>query len=407
MTGTQADRPAAEAASCHGDEAERCARAVWSRIAEPGDAVAHLLVNEAGAAAALERVGSGRTIPFGAGAREGSRRPVGATDLARWRVRLDGLDPRWDQSNLAAVGGRVVIPGDDEWPPRLDDLGPAAPFCLWVRGERDLAALTEHAVSVVGARAATGYGEFVAGELGIGCGSAGFTVVSGAAYGVDGAAHRGALDTPGGTLAVLACGVDRPYPRGHETLLGRIAADGLVVSEVPPGSAPTRWRFLQRNRLIAAVSGVTVVVEAAARSGALGTARRAADLGRLVAAVPGPVTSGSSVGCHQLLRAGATCVTSAEEVLELLRPLGEQLRLDDDAVLEGRARSDGPTAVHDGLSPELLRLLDAVPKRRWSMAASIARTAGSDPALALSGLGRLEARGLVARSVHGWRRSGT
>jgi DNA processing protein len=365
---------------------ERQARAAWSRIAEPGDAAAHALVAEVGAVEALERV----------------RGPLAE---GHWGQRLRRL-PGHLLAEPGSSSVRVVVPGDAEWPGSLHDLGPGTPFCLWVRGESELAALSARSVAIVGARASTGYGEYVAGELGIGSTAAGFTVVSGAAYGIDGAAHRGALTSPGPTIAVLACGVDRAYPRGHESLLGRILGSGLLVSEVPPGSAPTRWRFLQRNRLIAALTRATVVVEAARRSGALGTARRAIELGREVGAVPGPVTSSTSTGCHDLLRAGATCVTTSEDVLELLRPIGEQLRLDDGQVLDGRPRAgELPSAIHDGLAPELMRLLDAVPLRSWATTDSIALVAGVDGSKALSGLGRLESRGLTRRSAHGWRRA--
>lgn len=368
-------------------DGEREARAVWSRIAEPGDAAAHALVAREGAVEALERVRA--ELPEG-----------------HWAQRLRRLPARFLAASDSAI--RVVVPGDAEWPPSLNDLDAAAPFCLWLRGGLELAAAAATSVAIVGARSSTAYGEYVAGELGIGCTAAGYTVVSGAAYGIDGAAHRGALACPGPTIAVLACGVDRAYPRGHESLLGRIVSTGLLVSEVPPGSSPTRWRFLQRNRLIASLTRATVVVEAARRSGALGTARRAIDLGRDVAAVPGPVTSAASAGCHELLRAGATCVTTTEDVVELLRPIGEQLRLDDGQVLEGRPRpGELPSAVHDGLAPELLRVLDAIPVKSWASSESIALVAGIDASRALSGLGRLESRGLARRSAHGWRRAGT
>ena len=201
----------------------------------------------------------------------------------------------------------------------------APPVALWVRGPRSAGELSDRAVAVVGARAATGYGTHVAGELGAGLAAAGATVVSGAAIGIDGAAHRGALGVGGATVAVLACGIDRAYPAAHAALLERIAATGLVVSEYPPGSVPARHRFLVRNRLIAALGGGTVVVEAAVRSGAQRTAADTEALGRLVMAVPGAVTSGPSAGCHQLIRDGALLVTGADDVLEAVGRLGVDL----------------------------------------------------------------------------------
>ena len=283
---------------------ERLARAAWSRVAEPGDEQAYAFVAEHGPGPAMAALLAGQV------------------DVARWRVRLPALDPARELRAVERLGGRLVIPSDPQWPRVLDDLGPARPFCLWARGPLDLRAVSGSAVAIVGCRAATSYGEHVAAELGSGCAEHGVTVVSGAAYGIDGAAHRGALSATGPTVAVLACGVDRAYPKGHEQLISRITQVGAVITEAPPGSAPTRWRFLERNRLIAALAEATVVVEAAWRSGALGTANRALGLNRTVCAVPGPVTSPASTGCHALIRDGAVCVTEAAEIFELLGPIG-------------------------------------------------------------------------------------
>lgn len=368
---------------------DRAARAVWSRLAEPADEAAGAMVAELGPSEALHRVRRGRGD---------ARHPV----RERWTSRWERVDPVRERDHHERSGGTIVVPGDPDWPSGLDDLGPARPFCLWVRGAGDLARVSAGSVAVVGARAATGYGVHVAGEIGLGCAAAGHVVVSGAAYGIDGAAHRGALATDGPTVAVLACGIDRAYPAGHAGLLDRIRGRGVVVSEMPPGSAPTRWRFLQRNRLIAAMTTATVVVEAARRSGALGTARRAIDLGRAVGAVPGPVTSAVSVGCHDLLRAGAVCVTGDTDALELVRPIGFPAGPDPE---ERGADGAVPARSHDGLSPELVRLLDAVPRKAWAEVASVADLGALTPGEALRGLGRLEARGLVERSPHGWRRA--
>src|SRR5690606_18729050 len=239
--------------------------------------------------------------------------------VARWAPRLDGLDPRRELRVLERLGGELLVPGDAGWPVGLDDLGPVRPLALWVRGNRDLAALAERSVAVVGARACTDYGRHVTGEIAAGLAARGFTVVSGGAYGIDAAAHRAAVVSGGPTVAFLAGGVDRFYPAGNTELLREVVGSGgAVVSEVPPGSVPSRVRFLLRNRLIAAVAGATVVVEAAWRSGSLSTAVRAAELSRPVGAVPGPVTSMASAGCHRLLRDGAAvCVTDADEVAEL------------------------------------------------------------------------------------------
>ena len=212
-------------------------------------------------------------------------------------------------------GIRFVIPTDDEWPIQLNDLDTETPIGLWVRGDGGLAETVQNSIAVVGARACTTYGERVASELGTLASDHGDTVVSGAAFGIDAAAHRGALSAGGTTVAVLACGVDVAYPSAHQGLLDRIAQNGLVISEMPPGTTPRKQYFLVRNRIIAALSKQTVVVEAALRSGALSTAHWAGDLGRTVWGVPGPITSASSAGVHRELAAGYMSIVPTLETL--------------------------------------------------------------------------------------------
>ncbi|WP_284740281.1 DNA-processing protein DprA [Amycolatopsis sp. RTGN1] len=233
----------------------------------------------------------------------------------------------------AQLGARFVIPEDDDWPAADtfaglstlaadDDSCGGAPLGLWVQGESrldDLAAA--RSVAIVGSRAATEYGEHHAAELAYALASRNVAVWSGAAYGIDGAAHRGALatDHPASTVAVLPCGLDTGYPAGHVGLLKRIAAAGAIVSEYPPGVPPAQHRFLARHRLLAALTSATVVVEAGVRSAARHAARTAAALGRPVLAVPGPVTSAASAGCHQLIQDGtARLVTSADDILDAI-----------------------------------------------------------------------------------------
>ncbi len=288
---------------------ERWARVAWSRVAEPGShQVARWLASHGGAVGALEALRGGRL-----GAAEGYAARAAEVDLVEVaRV-------------LRVLGVRVVVPGDDEWPTGLSDLA-APPVCLYVRGPLELGPALERSVAVVGSRAATEYGTQVAWELGEGLAGRGATVVSGAAYGIDAAGHRGALAADGRTVAVLACGPDRVYPQGHEALIGRIATSGAVVTEVPVGWAPLRSRFLSRNRLIAAMTLGTVVVEAGLRSGSLNTVKHARDHHRHVAAVPGPVTSAVSAGCHKIIRDGGTLVTDAAEVLDLMGRMGVDAR---------------------------------------------------------------------------------
>ncbi len=357
-----------------GDE-ERRARAVLSRVAEPADRRISVLVREAGPIDAVAALRAG-----------------GVQAAERYAARLAEADPDADLARVAQVGGRLVVPGDLEWPSQLEALGDSAPWCLWVRGTTDLRLSAVRSVAVVGARAATSYGSYVASTLGSDLGLAGWTVVSGGAFGIDAAAHAGALAVGGVTVAVLACGVDVAYPPRHDALFARIAADGLLVSEVPPGAAPHRGRFLVRNRVIAALTRATVVVEAAVRSGSLSTANEAEKLGRPVLAVPGPVTSELSAGANRLLRSGALAVTCAAEVVEAAGDLGVDLA-PDDAV--------APTP-RDLLDPLARRVLDAVPVRRAATVEAIARTAGLTPAETVSALGLLDVTGFVRSAPDGW-----
>src|SRR5215468_6943098 len=232
--------------------------------------------------------------------------------LGRWAGRLGEAPTESDLDGWRRAGIRLVCPGDPEWPSQLAVLGDASPWGLWVRGSGDLRYGCLRSVSVVGTRAATAYGSHVCTEMAATLAERGWTVVSGGAFGIDGCAHRGAIRAGGVTIAVLACGVDRDYPPGHYGLFRDIRVGGATVSEWPPGRMPTRPGFLVRNRVIAALSRGTVVVEAARRSGALNTARHARDQGRPLMAVPGPVTSTQSAGCHEAIREwGAVCVTGA------------------------------------------------------------------------------------------------
>lgn len=354
---------------------DRLARAAWSRLAEPGDARAMALVEQVGAGDALRALVC-REVEW----------------MERYLPRLAELDPHRDLETLRRLGGRLVLPSDAEWPVRLAQLS-APPPCLWVRGPVGLDAVEHRSVAVVGARASTAYGEHVTGEISCGVAERGFAVVSGLAYGVDGAAHRAAM-TAGVSVAVVAGGLDRAYPQGHDALMSALAREGAVVSEVPPGSAPTRSRFLQRNRLIAAMSGGTVVVEAALRSGALNTARTAAALSRPVGAVPGPVTSASSAGCHELVRDGrAVLVTDAEEVVDLVGRIGE----------DAQEPSERLVTPGDELDELTRRVRDALPVRTGRPIDRLAAAAGLEPVVVQAALGRLALLGLAERHGHGWR----
>jgi DNA processing protein len=357
---------------------DRSARWTLARIAEPGDSALGKAVTQHGAAEVLDRLRA---------------RASGLTAESSYLVRLESHDEEEQLRRLTDVDGRFVVPGDAEWPTQLADLGTTQPLGLFLRG-RDLRLAAVRSVAVVGARAATDYGAHVAAELGADLAARGWVVVSGGAYGIDAAAHRGALAGGGATVAVLACGVDVTYPRGQAALLERIAGgEGVVVSELPPGSTPTRPRFLTRNRVIAAVSRGTVVVEAAYRSGALNTASSAASLGRFVMAVPGPVTSSMSAGAHRLMQREppARLVTGADDVVEEVGSIGE---LAPEPLSPRRAR--------DGLDPETLRVIEAVPARGAVSAGAVSHAAGLEEGLVVGALHRLMLAGLVDRTGEGW-----
>ncbi|RXZ67025.1 DNA-processing protein DprA, partial [Agromyces albus] len=321
-----AARLAAELSALRRDDGaalEAFARALLSSVAEPGDGLLGRVVAALGPAESaellLESVPAERLAARVAEAGESLDEREAAAGLERWLPRVDHAAFVRSLAQAARVEARLLIPGDPEWPAGVDELGVHAPLLLWIRGRADALNHGRPSIALVGARAATGYGEHVAMEASAGLVDRGFTIVSGGAYGIDGMAHRSALASDGVTVAFLAGGVDRFYPMGHEALLSRIAATGAVVSELGCGAAPTKWRFLQRNRLIAAASEATVVLEAGVRSGSLNTAGHAAALGRPLGAVPGPVTSPASGGCHRLLREyNAVCVVDAGQMAELV-----------------------------------------------------------------------------------------
>jgi DNA processing protein len=391
-------------------ETERTARAALSRLFEPQDAAGLALVHIAGAEDGL-RIATGELAAGAELEREMFRlldqnsQGSGWTGLAvarkRWAPRVPDLAPARDLATMQRLGGRLIIPSDELWPRQLADLGLQEPICLWWRGVEQPLPPAGKTSALVGSRDSTAYGSAVTGDLAYSLAQRGFTIVSGGAYGIDAHAHRAALagGSSGGipTIAVMAGGVDRFYPSGNEDLLRAVANQGAVLAEVPPGSAPTRYRFLQRNRLIAALASVTVVVEARWRSGALNTAHHAETLGRAVGAVPGSVHSANSAGCHRLLReGGAVCVTDAAEIAELASPSGE-------ALPEART---GQAAVQDGLTLEDLILLDALPLRSTTSVEKLTVVAGLSADSVRAGLGRLGLLGLAESQRGGWKRAG-
>jgi DNA processing protein len=395
--------------SLDGEEVlDRFARATWTGIAEPGDRIAGSLVAALGPARALTvivdcwDVGRIMSAVSASGMVEPTDEEV-AVALKRWTPRLKQGIALIALRQAVRYGLSLIVPGDDNWPTGLDDLGAHAPLALWVRGDASVLASAKTSIALVGARAATGYGEHVTMEASAGLVDRGYTIVSGAAYGIDGMAHRAALASSGKTIAILAGGVDRFYPSGHETLLTRITEVGAVVSELPCGQPPTRWRFLQRNRLIAAMSQATVVLEAGWRSGSLNTAGHAASLGRPLGAVPGPVTSAASAGCHRLIRDfDAQCVTNADEMAELAPlEIGGGPGGGDSSGRDARgSESDGVRAQNP--RHEHTRVLDALAPRSALSVDDVASRAGLSIAEVQSVLGVLELDGAVQERETGW-----
>jgi DNA processing protein len=413
------------------------ARAALTYLAEPADRWLGPLIAAHGAQTTLDAIKLGRPLPLpdvpgaptalipGTGTPHNATRRAMYRAIQRWRVRLPELPTREQVADFAATGIRLICPGDPEWPGQLADLGHDQPYALWLRGNADLRFSCLRSVAIVGSRAATGYGSYVATEFAASAAARGWAVVSGGAYGIDAAAHRGALSADGVTIAVLACGVNVPYPAGHTDLFDAIAAQGVIASEWPPDRTVTRLRFLVRNRVIAALATGTLVVEAGQRSGALNTARHARDLDRCLMAVPGPITSEASAGCHQVIREWqGILVTSVAQVIDqvsmvtgpLLAGPSHETALPDHPGQVGRsgqtaqpARPVQPTVpappvlARDQLDLESAQVLDAMPARAGLTTGRIAQRAGVSPATALRCLGELASGGFIERCEEGWR----
>ncbi|WP_433057422.1 DNA-processing protein DprA [Dactylosporangium sp. CS-033363] len=383
---------------------ERAARMALGMLVEPGSRELGILVRSVGAQEALVRVIGGFGISTGlAGAVQARMRKAGVDGDADVAATLAGRMGEFAER----LGARIVTAADEEWPPALDDLVRASrpgnilrrdtdpPMCLWLRGPLRLGETLERSVAVVGARAVTGYGAFVASEFGYGLAECGWTVVSGGALGVDVTAHRGALAGGGATVAVLACGIDKAYPAANAAALEQIGVEGLLLTEWPPGTQPHKTRFLTRNRVIAGATRGTVMVEAGSRSGARSTLGYARLLQRSAMVVPGPINSPMSVGCHiELRQPGTVLVTRVEEIVEEVGSVGELA-----TPIQGAGRPE------DTLDPLQARILDAVRPRRATTAEQIAATAGVSGRDARRNLPLLEELGFVVSAPDGYRLS--
>lgn len=415
MNGPQTTRPLlgvdAAAESVGGPrrrDAVRLARAALTRLVEPGDETALAVIEALGPVHALA-VLTGRCRPTqeeeaalaeSSGSGDAWRRRFSA-GLRRWGPRSVELAPERDLVAMHRLGGGLLIPEDPAWPACLDDLGHRRPVALWTRGA---GALPEHGrtLAVVGSREATAYGRAVTGQLVAPLAAEGATVLSGGAYGIDGQAHRVALEAGRGdppTIAVLAGGLDRFYPAGHEDLLRAVMDRGLLLSEMPPGASPTRHRFLYRNRLIAALAAGVLVVEARWRSGAQNTASHALGLGRELGVVPGPITSPSSAGCHRLLmETPARLVADLDSARALL---GAGLPAAAD---RASATAGADVRPEDELSEQELLVFDALPVRAHAALDRLAVAAGMPVPPLVAVLQGLARRGLAEERDRRWRR---
>lgn len=356
---------------------------LWSNLLEPADAAAGILISELGSAAALAWLlnsGKPADLPPRLHYSETGRALPWAQAVARWLPRLAEVNVRAQLAQLENQGGALWYPEHPRWPSQFNDLEQAAPVALWVRG--NLAAAPPKAqIALVGARAATSEGEQIAAELSYQLTESGYSVVSGGAFGIDAAAHRGALQAalhrsgntaagPVATVAFMAGGINQLYPVSQLELFQQIDEVGLIMSEVPPSWRPAKWRFLARNRLIAAFSQAVVVVEAGVRSGALATAHRGLELGRQVGAIPGSIYSQMSLGCHQLIRnSNATLISRVQDIKEMVLPVSEAFQME--LQLEGAV-----TEEKQFTTAEAERVWLALPKRGQATISSVAAAAG-------------------------------
>lgn len=367
----------------------------WTCIQEPEDAHAHALRLHLGLIESIEWVCADSPGPLPPPLSQ--QRKTFEDAWKRFKPRALRNDVNQELAAIHALGGRFISQEDPSFPKELNILQESTPLGLWVVGTLP----HTRSVTIVGARATTNLGIRNAFDIASDLADRGDTILSGGAFGIDIAAHRGTLAANGQTIAILAGGVANPYPISHtrdfETI---VESSGAIVSEVPPSFRPAKWRFLGRNRMLAAWGDATIVIEASSRSGALATARRAMTLGKPVGAVPGPITSQSSMGCHELIRNGATLIRNASDIHEMIDPLHTQLQ----GTLFGEPVC--PDQGVNALSPHARRAWEALPIRNLSTLSNIAANAGMSEQETLRALAELELEGYVRSHSRGWARKG-
>lgn len=382
------------------DQERTLAWIIWSHLTEPGDMLAGALLQAIGPVAAIRVLRlqhPAREITkllsgLAENAGDESQRDVAALEseyaeaCKRWSARDNNMAVVRSLKIWATLGGQIVTPDDVDWPRALEALGAGTPHVLWLRGNRASLAELENAIAIVGSRNVSSYGQYCAQTLAERLVAEGYLVVSGGAYGVDAEAHRGALSARGVTIAVLAGGADRLYPAGNSELLRQVMHGGCLLAEQPPGHAPTRWRFLQRNRLIAALGQATVVVEMAVKSGAKNTMHHALGMGREVYAVPGSLLAQTARGCNVAIAEGkAKIVTAFDELINDLRDIPYSLGTEFEL-----------TALQQ-------RVLDALHGQPITVNRAGLK-AGTTASETMRALGELQALGFAIESRGGWRK---
>jgi DNA processing protein len=364
--------------------------ATWSLICEPGDIIAGLLRSTLGTEEALAKVVNGVSVfeilselPDELSKHPNFDKTLGDS-LEVWRRRATQADVFRSIQTLKFLGGKLVSPKSSYWPEQLNDLGNGAPAALWVLGRAKTLKELDNSVSVIGSRVMSDYGASVTKDIVRSLVIDGKVIVSGGAIGIDAVAHERAIELSGLTVAVMAGGIDRLYPSQNHELFKRIKNSGLLVSELAPGTSPTKWRFLQRNRLIAALSQATVVIEAGFRSGTINTVGHANELGRPVGAVPGPINSVRSAGCHQLIKDGRAQLISIPSDLRELCGTADYSQKD-----------------FTSLGHWELRALDALGISGKTLE-QVAKSAGLTTFEAETGLAKLVKLGLATPTSNGW-----